>query len=110
MFKDKAEAEHSKLEVVSENHILYSYNEAIIRENCNLALTLSEKWLDIHNVRVDPQKTQSVVKSFKYEGRSQILEKDGIRFYLDGAHTILSIQHCVKWFRKGLSSKKDVGY
>lgn len=44
----------------------------------------------------------------KWPGRTQILRTSVADFFLDGAHTIESIVHCISWFRRtsrGTSSK-----
>ena len=38
------------------------------------------------------------LKDCRWPGRCQTIEKDGITYYLDGAHTLNSLTACVKWF------------
>ncbi|GMT31349.1 hypothetical protein PFISCL1PPCAC_22646, partial [Pristionchus fissidentatus] len=41
-----------------------------------------------------------------WPGRSQILECGRRRFFLDGAHTVKSMQSCVEWFRSASSQQR----
>ncbi|KAK0403064.1 hypothetical protein QR680_016695 [Steinernema hermaphroditum] len=40
------------------------------------------------------------LKNCEWPGRSQVIVRDGVTYYLDGAHTPISIQCCVEWFLK----------
>lgn len=40
------------------------------------------------------------IDKFCWPGRYQIIEMDNITYYLDGAHTIESMQSCVRWFKQ----------
>lgn len=50
------------------------------------------------------------LKLCKWPGRNQIIElktsRSIITFFLDGAHTAESIQHCVEWFMHASESKR----
>lgn len=35
----------------------------------------------------------------KWPGRFQCIQHEKIRFYIDGAHTVESMQLCIKWFK-----------
>ncbi|XP_053380037.1 folylpolyglutamate synthase, mitochondrial-like [Mercenaria mercenaria] len=40
-------------------------------------------------------------------GRNQTIKEPGLTFYLDGAHTVESIQQCVEWFSTEANSEKS---
>ncbi|KRZ71757.1 Folylpolyglutamate synthase, mitochondrial [Trichinella papuae] len=88
------------------------------KENANLAVHLARYWImkmgyccspimNMNNVRnlkaelFDAPLSEEEIKaleSCRWPGRSQIIKKNGIEYYLDGAHTPLSIQCCAAWF------------
>lgn len=43
----------------------------------------------------------------KWLGRNQTIKKNKLTYYLDGAHTIESIQQCVDWFQKHSKREAD---
>lgn len=54
------------------------------------------------------EKTKMAFANYKWPGRTQILETSVADFFLDGAHTVESIVHCVSWFKRtsrGASNK-----
>lgn len=75
--------------------------------NASLAIQLAYDWL-IQTGRIDSKQdllhcTETVIlglERFNWPGRYQIVERANKTFYLDGAHTIESIEGCVKWFKK----------
>ncbi|KAK3594731.1 hypothetical protein CHS0354_001556 [Potamilus streckersoni] len=42
----------------------------------------------------------------RWAGRNQTIEAQNITYYLDGAHTLESIQQCVNWFREDAEKEK----
>ncbi|XP_032814477.2 folylpolyglutamate synthase, mitochondrial isoform X2 [Petromyzon marinus] len=42
------------------------------------------------------------LKETEWPGRSQILRRGPVTFYLDGAHTVQSVEACIKWFQKSV--------
>ncbi|RWS13433.1 folylpolyglutamate synthase: mitochondrial-like isoform X1 [Dinothrombium tinctorium] len=97
--------------------------------NASLALQLCSHWLKVTKngfvsmpteniteaIKAEPflicRKQLEGLKSCKWPGRCQLISKDNIHFFLDGAHTPESVQHGVKWFKdtsKELSSGKKV--
>ena len=36
----------------------------------------------------------------RWPGRSQILKRKGVAYYIDGAHTPESIEACIDWFKQ----------
>lgn len=40
-------------------------------------------------------------------GRTQVLRRGPLTWYLDGAHTSSSVQACVRWFRQALNRHKE---
>ncbi|CAD5229437.1 unnamed protein product [Bursaphelenchus okinawaensis] len=48
---------------------------------------------------------EEAILNTHWAGRSHILKKDNVTYYLDGAHTCKSIKCCSDWFGKTISSK-----
>ena len=40
------------------------------------------------------------LKDCSWPGRTQILPREKLTYFLDGAHTEESIKHCSNWFKK----------
>ncbi|XP_067661824.1 folylpolyglutamate synthase, mitochondrial-like isoform X3 [Haliotis asinina] len=105
------------------------------RYNATLALQLCRIWLDNHRKDFSKRKwicDQSDLHDWEkipsldgivlteemrnglskcyWPGRNQVLSRPGVTYYLDGAHTIESIQQCMEWFlqasRKEASKRK----
>lgn len=51
--------------------------------------------------------TKLAISNCKWPGRTQILRGKSIDFFVDGAHTLESIESCVSWFRE--STKNENG-
>ncbi|KAL3990274.1 bifunctional protein FolC family protein [Acanthocheilonema viteae] len=47
---------------------------------------------------VVPQKFLDGIRLCRWRGRSQIIKRGSITYYLDGAHTPKSLECCMKWF------------
>ncbi|XP_078082495.1 folylpolyglutamate synthase, mitochondrial [Mustelus asterias] len=47
------------------------------------------------------------LRTTEWLGRSQILKRGPLTYYIDGAHTIGSIKACVKWFREHSSKEAE---
>ncbi|XP_067868408.1 folylpolyglutamate synthase, mitochondrial [Heterodontus francisci] len=96
------------------------------KSNASLALQLCRTWLQHHHhpdfpllqgsqdfareyVRQQPPISSGFcpttamidgLRDTEWLGRSQILKRGPVTYYIDGAHTIGSIKACVKWFRE----------
>ncbi|XP_032690936.1 folylpolyglutamate synthase, mitochondrial isoform X2 [Odontomachus brunneus] len=46
------------------------------------------------------EKVAVALANYKWPGRAQILKTSTADFFLDGAHTVESIVHCISWFKK----------
>ncbi|KAK6054267.1 Mur ligase family, glutamate ligase domain protein, partial [Cooperia oncophora] len=86
--------------------------------NISLALQLSRTWLKRMGHEADvfpdasenewqlgdpfnvPQMVVEAIESCQWRGRSQIVDTDRVRYYLDGAHTPKSMEMCSLWFGK----------
>ncbi|XP_063416834.1 folylpolyglutamate synthase, mitochondrial-like [Mytilus trossulus] len=91
--------------------------------NASLALQLTRKWMDTQGAIQEEELNGTeavkghvdieVAKSFrlkqslidglvecKWLCRNQTIKKNKLTYYLDGAHTVESIQQCVDWFQK----------
>ncbi|KAL3872301.1 hypothetical protein ACJMK2_040234 [Sinanodonta woodiana] len=44
----------------------------------------------------------------RWAGRNQTIKAQDVTYYLDGAHTLESIQQCVNWFREDAEEEKKV--
>lgn len=53
------------------------------------------------------EKTELAISKCKWPGRTQILKGKSADFFIDGAHTVESMEYCVFWFRE--STKKKNG-
>ncbi|CAG5867142.1 unnamed protein product [Menidia menidia] len=62
------------------------------RLNASLALQLSSTWLQ--------KKSELGLADTHWPGRGQTLKRGAVTYFLDGAHTMLSIQACVRWFEE----------
>nr|XP_023696513.1 folylpolyglutamate synthase, mitochondrial-like isoform X2 [Paramormyrops kingsleyae] len=96
------------------------------RSNAALALQLSWSWLQRHHVAgnwwpVLSKEAASVsmampfplssatikgLEDTEWPGRGQILRHGFLTYYLDGAHTMRSMQACVRWFSQEASSQE----
>ncbi|XP_063423974.1 folylpolyglutamate synthase, mitochondrial-like isoform X2 [Mytilus trossulus] len=100
--------------------------------NASLALQLTRSWMKsqgvlkeevmngVNKVAVNGHGDLGVAKSFpfnqslinglvecKWLGRNQTIKKNNLTYYLDGAHTLESIQQCVDWFQKHSKREAD---
>ncbi|XP_017045724.1 folylpolyglutamate synthase, mitochondrial [Drosophila ficusphila] len=81
----------------------------MIRLNGSLAIQLAEDWISQarnqehtpNEVRMDPQLLRGLV-STHWPGRCQLVEWQGMRLHLDGAHTLESMAVCTDWFGKSV--------
>ncbi|CAD5234356.1 unnamed protein product [Bursaphelenchus xylophilus] len=77
------------------------------QENIALAISLAKVWFTengIHNL--EKERLEKAIRETRWAGRSQVLEKGNITFYLDGAHTTKSIKCCSEWFNYKLELEK----
>ncbi|CAM9579198.1 unnamed protein product [Lampetra fluviatilis] len=79
------------------------------RLNATLALQLSRAWLRRFpgpGLGAPPAPPTTLdgrrLKETEWPGRSQIMRRGPVTFYLDGAHTVQSVEACVKWFQKSV--------
>ncbi|XP_008823389.1 folylpolyglutamate synthase, mitochondrial isoform X2 [Nannospalax galili] len=94
------------------------------RSNAALALQLAHCWLqwqdhhDIWELKVSSPNTwwqlplaprfqptsrmQHGLRDTEWPGRTQVLRRGPLTWYLDGAHTTSSVQACVRWFHQSL--------
>ncbi|XP_066961993.1 folylpolyglutamate synthase, mitochondrial-like [Macrobrachium rosenbergii] len=87
--------------------------------NASLALQLSRYWIDFQNKGVGVGKSVKEgngpeiaasftlndeevcgLRSVVWPGRSQMMTCDHLQFFIDGAHTVASMQACIDWFTK----------
>ncbi|XP_032490426.1 folylpolyglutamate synthase, mitochondrial isoform X4 [Phocoena sinus] len=52
---------------------------------------------------------QHGLRDTEWPGRTQLLRRGPLTWYLDGAHTTSSMQACVRWFRQALQSRERLG-
>ena len=85
----------------------------VYQRNASLALQLSRCYYDTHYLKKEPKAVNSFkldleealgLKLCQWPGRSQMVSKDfkkegDMRYFLDCAHTKLSMQSCVEWFQ-----------
>lgn len=56
-----------------------------------------------------PCPTPPGLRNTEWLGRTQVLRRGPLTWYLDGAHTSSSIQACVRWFRQALRRSEKPG-
>lgn len=81
-------------------------NTSVHKLNISLAIQLAFDWL-IHkghlpatqNRRHCTEKIIAGIENFHWPGRYQVIDRGESRFYLDGAHTMESIEACLDWYK-----------
>ena len=78
---------------------IHSYNKSNGLENCNTASKLPSSVLKIAQpFKLDKEEALGL-RLCKWPGRAQIVTKGKyLSYFLDGAHTLLSVQACRSWF------------
>lgn len=87
--------------------------------NFSLAAQLSARWLrsrnklsnDVFNGDVLRAIDNNFVDAFnkcQFEGRFQRIERDGLTYFLDGAHTKDSMEICTEWFVQQVKNSEDI--
>ncbi|XP_054544625.1 folylpolyglutamate synthase, mitochondrial isoform X2 [Talpa occidentalis] len=102
------------------------------RSNAALALQLARCWLKLRNhqgigelkasfrqshagqlplapVFQPTSHMQHGLRDTDWPGRTQVLRRGPLTWYLDGAHTSSSVQACVRWFRQALQGLRPSG-
>lgn len=79
--------------------------------NASIAIGLARTWLESSEKRTafSFETAASALSRCKWPGRTQVLRGDRIDFYLDGAHTIESMECCASWYSestKNLNKKR----
>uniref|UniRef100_A0A1Y1N2Q1 Folylpolyglutamate synthase n=2 Tax=Photinus pyralis TaxID=7054 RepID=A0A1Y1N2Q1_PHOPY len=108
ILKDRSIEKNCSLTVVKPEVDVRHDNQPsdIYKLNANLALSLCDRWVrltkgdcykDINDF-VRSELTQTGLKTLKWPGRFQVLQKSNNMFYIDGAHTPESIHACSVWF------------
>ncbi|XP_033184820.1 folylpolyglutamate synthase 1 isoform X1 [Bombus vancouverensis nearcticus] len=78
------------------------------QQNASIAIQMATEWLLTRNkvASVSMDKIAIALTSCKWPGRMQILRSSIGDFFLDGAHTIDSIECCISWFNDTSSGSK----
>ncbi|XP_043275007.1 folylpolyglutamate synthase, mitochondrial isoform X1 [Venturia canescens] len=82
--------------------------------NASIAVSMARTWMNFNSMKkrlsFSFDTAASALSRCQWPGRTQILRGEKIDFYLDGAHTIESIECGAKWFAEsiGASSGKRV--
>ncbi|XP_052719273.1 folylpolyglutamate synthase, mitochondrial-like isoform X3 [Crassostrea angulata] len=50
-------------------------------------------------VKTLPTAVTEGLRQCRWDGRDQRIHKTGVSYYLDGAHTLESVQQCIEWFK-----------
>ena len=78
------------------------------RTNCSLALAVVRAWLSVKAPEAQSHmkdiRTRGV-ELFSWSGRYQQINDRNCQWFLDGAHTELSVQYAVEWFAETASEK-----
>ncbi|XP_053205090.1 folylpolyglutamate synthase, mitochondrial-like isoform X2 [Panonychus citri] len=88
------------------------------KTNASLALKLSRYWHDNHKVKFSPSNGLCEVSSndgnsfpltseeihgledTTWPGRCQLVTRGSIKYFLDGAHTVESLDNCLEWYNR----------
>ena len=62
---------------------------------------------EIKSIFFSLEKTELAISNCKWPGRTQILRGKNVDFFIDGAHTVESIESCALWFRE--TAKNETG-
>ncbi|KAH9100226.1 hypothetical protein LEN26_016049 [Aphanomyces euteiches] len=117
-----AAAESTSLVVVppisAQEKVTLGLNGQYQSHNAGLAMALASTWLAVKaNAVVPPDHLKLTptarigLERTRWPGRAQKLvdpEIDRMTFHLDGAHTPLSVECCVQWFKTCVSSDRQV--
>lgn len=120
VFQERAKEKECRFEVVPNlseypiDHERFNYPQ---RLNASLAIQLSKAWTvwnnngshsDYNRADIDPDQ-ENVLLKCQIPGRCHVLKDNGnnVSYYLDGAHTVESMEVAKKWFHKA-SSKNSV--
>ncbi|XP_044757265.1 folylpolyglutamate synthase, mitochondrial-like isoform X2 [Coccinella septempunctata] len=83
---------------------------ASIQTNINLAIKIAEEWLisrpKQNNSFLDVEILKKSIQDCKWPGRYEIQQKGNLSFYIDGAHTVESIEICMKWYLNEIKDKE----
>uniref|UniRef100_A0A1I8BCB9 tetrahydrofolate synthase n=1 Tax=Meloidogyne hapla TaxID=6305 RepID=A0A1I8BCB9_MELHA len=98
--------QHSNVSLALQLARIFCLNSAS-HKNGNLIPFLnqnsSKETTKINNILNGFEVNENIYKALfncKWLGRSQILKKKNIYYFLDGAHTPLSIKYCAQWFKE----------
>uniref|UniRef100_A0A0N4Z4S3 Folylpolyglutamate synthase n=1 Tax=Parastrongyloides trichosuri TaxID=131310 RepID=A0A0N4Z4S3_PARTI len=83
--------------------------------NLSLAIEIAKRWEEITNIRnknnyqniYSPEYLKRLFKNFIWRGRTQKIERNGIQYMVDGAHTQKSIEACTNWFMSDGSDNEN---
>lgn len=76
------------------------------RLNATLALAISNKFLSKKHPdssgTISESNIATVIENFKWPGRFQLIQRDAVSWYIDGAHNELSMPQVASWFNKNV--------
>ncbi|KAL3277845.1 hypothetical protein HHI36_013186 [Cryptolaemus montrouzieri] len=91
--------------------IIQKYPSAL-QININLAIKMAEAWMSSstkhhnNNCRMDLDILKFSIENCVWPGRYDIRQEKNIRYYIDGAHTLESIDLCLKWYLNDVKNEK----
>lgn len=110
VLQDRSTEKKCPLAIVKPEIDVFHNNQPpeIYKLNANLAFSICDTWIRLtkdncyKNIYdfVNSEPTQLGLKTLKWPGRYQILQRGNNVFYLDGAHTPESVKVCSEWFGK----------
>ncbi|XP_045468104.1 folylpolyglutamate synthase, mitochondrial-like isoform X1 [Harmonia axyridis] len=81
-----------------------------IQTNINLAIKMAEEWLisrsKQNNSFLDADVLRESIENCIWPGRYDIQQKGNTTFFIDGAHTVESIEICVKWYLNEIKKRE----
>lgn len=81
----------------------------VLRVNCSVAIAAAKAFLckTSSDARLSEEDIDRGIQGFSWPGRFQIIHADGVAWFLDSAHNIMSVTKAAKWFHEA-STRNDL--
>lgn len=110
VLEDRAKEKGNELTIVKES-IPKDYELGISgdfqRQNASLAIELSKQVLKKLKIEIDEGKIKKGLQETSWPGRCQIIKEEKITWYIDGAHTLESIEASSNWFKNQVKNSSN---
>ncbi|CAF1432683.1 unnamed protein product [Rotaria sordida] len=119
ILNERAEEKHCSLKIASplNSYLNYPFQISLAGDvqeiNASLAIELVFHWLhareglsydELKNAPLNNKILQGLA-TCRWSGRNEIVDTPNATYYLDGAHTIESVEQCKNWFINSLSKR-----